>query len=141
MLYKPKYFKLIELVDKYTYSRFKEKAWSFLDPYALQALDNIREYFNSPVTVNTWSFGGDFQYRGFRPKHCDIGADYSFHRYGKAFDYDVKGVPAEEVRQTIIKNKDKDEFKLITCLEADVNWVHMDVRPIEDNLRILLVYP
>jgi hypothetical protein len=139
--YQPAYFSLVELVDKITYVKFKETAWSFIDPYLLISLDNLRKYLGKPIYVNNWDSGGDFSFRGFRPKYTNVGAEYSQHRFGRGVDFDVKDMTAEEVRQVIIKNKDLDIFKHVTTLETNVAWCHLDIRPIPDSQRILLVKP
>ncbi len=63
-----------------------------------------------------------------------VGAKYSQHRFGRAVDFDVKGISAETVRNDIRKGY----FSEITCIEADVNWVHIDVR---NANRLLEVHP
>jgi len=136
--YKCKYFQIYELIDPITFHKWGEQAWMFFNPHILFSLDQIREYYGKPITVNTWFHGGEFSMRGLRPPTSNIGATYGQHRFGNAFDYDVKGLSAEQVRQDIIEHKD-DLFKYVTCLEANVNWVHMDCRNIEN--RIMLVYP
>lgn len=137
-MYRCKHFDINELVDSKTFEKFGEGAWMFFDPRALISLDAIREFYGVPVTVNNWPYGGSLQYRGFRPRNCDVGAEYSQHRFGAAFDCDVKGVPASTVRKDILANKDT-RFRLINCIEDDVSWIHFDVRNIEDRIRI--VYP
>lgn len=141
VFYKCEFFRIEELVDKKTFEKWGERSWMFLRPEALISLDNIRRYFERPVTVNDWLWGGQFHNRGFRPLYSTVGGDYSQHRLGNAFDLDVKGVSAEEARQTIIRLKDDPLFELIMCLETDVGWLHFDCRNIPDRQRILLVAP
>lgn len=141
MYYKCKHFRIEELVPQETFYAHWGASWSFLNPHALMALDSIRELFDCPVTVNNWLWGGHFNYRGLRPKDCSIGADYSQHRLGNAFDCDVKGHTAEEVRETILASKDLFGIQHINCIEADVNWLHFDCRNIPYEDRIKVVYP
>lgn len=135
--YKCVNFQPFELVDKQTFDRFKGDIWFLFNQKALIALDGIRNYFKKPVTVNNWYWNGKFQYRGFRPHGSPDWSQYSQHSLGNGFDLDVERIPADEVRETIIKNKDDDHFDLITCLEVGINWVHFDCRNISE--RILLV--
>ena len=135
--YRCEYFDIEELVDKATFTKWGEQAWMFFRPEALASLDQIRKFYNRPVTVNNWKWGGSFQYRGFRPRSVMVGAEYGQHRFGNAFDLDVNGVLAETVRRDIIANKD-EIFTHITCLEAKVSWVHFDCRNVPN--RIMLVY-
>lgn len=131
------HFDIRELVDQDTYLTWGEKAWMFLRPEALMALDGIREYFNKVTIVNNWTFGREMQYRGFRPPSCTIGATLSQHRFGNAFDLDVEGVSGDEVRQAIIANKDDPRFIHITTLETGVTYVHFDCRNIPDRIRLI----
>ncbi len=135
--YKCEYFKIYELVDRQTYLKYGEEAWMFFNPLALMSLDGIRKFFNIPVKVNDWKWGGDFQFRGLRPVYYQYGAIYSQHRYGNGFDSDVGDISAEEVRRRIIENKDSELLRHITCIESNVNWLHFDCRNISDRIRIV----
>jgi len=137
-MYTPQHFKAYELVDPITYAKFGEGALQFFNPLLLQALDIMRDFFGVPITVNNWKAGGPFKWRGLRTVDCLEGAKWSQHRLGGAVDCDVRGKTADEVRNEIIYNKG---FKIITCLEADVNWVHLDVRNIDTRNGILIVRP
>lgn len=137
MFYKPKYFVIQELVDQETYIKFGERALGFFNPLLLISIDGVREFFNSPLTINNWHKGGDFQWRGLRTKECEVGASYGMHRFGGAIDTDIKGVTAEEARKAIIENKDDERLKYITCLEDDVNWLHLDVRNIPSRIKLI----
>jgi hypothetical protein len=107
------------------------------NPVALEALDDLRRFFNVPITVNDWHRGGRFQYRGFRPRSCDVGADYGPHRRGNAFDCDIKGVTAEEARREILKNQNHLLLFQITRLEDKVNWVHFDCDNIDGRIKVI----
>lgn len=137
MLVTCRHFELQELIDPQTYKQFGTSAWMFLNTTALQALDGLRDFFDVPVTVNNWHKGGPFQHRGFRPITCTIGGKYSQHRLGNGFDCDVQGIPAEAARERILAAKDDPRLRLITCIEARVNWVHFDCRNIADRIRIV----
>lgn len=120
-------FDLFELVDRATYQKSGDEAWKFFDPEALIMLDDLRDFFNVPVTVNNWwGYSQGYQYRGYRPPDCMVGAQSSYHKRGMAFDCDIKGYTAEEARKIIIENKDNLLLLRIMRLEADVFWVHMD---------------
>ena len=135
--YRCTHFDIMELVDRHTYTMFGDSAWMFLRVEALVALDNIRNHFGVPVIVNDWSFGGGMEYRGFRPKTCDVGVDLSQHRFGNAFDIDVRGVSADNVRQEILRIKDDPIFLNITCMETGIPYVHFDCRNIPDRIRLI----
>jgi uncharacterized protein YcbK (DUF882 family) len=128
-MYKPKYFTWQELMPSPEY----EPYWLILmDERLLITLDAIREHYKRPVIVNTWHKGGQFKYRGFRPMNLTLGAKYSQHRFGRAVDFDVQGISPEQVRNDIRSGL----FPEITCIEKDVNWVHIDVRNCQRLLEV-----
>ena len=136
--YRCEFFSIEELVDGAVYDRFGNAAWMFFNPAALKSIDGIRKHFGKPVTINNWKRGGAFSQRGLR-SNTAVGAQFSQHKFGNAFDLDVLGMSAEEVRTEILANPDHEDFKLINCVEAGVNWVHLDCRNIDN--RILIVRP
>lgn len=135
--YRPKFFALEELVDPDTFKALGARAWLVLDPRALATLDQLRATFGA-CTVNTWNSGGALKFRGFRPPACKVGAAYSQHRFGRAFDCDVSNLAAEDVREHILANP--DDFPYLTTLEARVSWLHFDVRD-HGGKGIKLVFP
>ncbi|MGL4616512.1 MAG: hypothetical protein ACRCVV_21995 [Shewanella sp.] len=135
MTYQCKYFKAFELVPRKTYESRGEKAIELLDKELLIALDYVREQLGA-VTVNTWKSGGQFQYRGLRTPDSKEFSSVSQHSYGKAVDYDVKGMSAEQVRQWLIANRETPELRAISFIEMGVSWVHMDTRPTPENCLI-----
>lgn len=136
-----RFFQLHELVDRNTFHRFGDDAWRFLESDALDMLDGIREFFNAPVTVNNWWEGkGSFQFRGYRPPDCTVGAPHSHHRTGKAFDFDVKGYIAEDARRIILENQDNPLLSKIQRMEADVHWVHADIGTVPGNRQRIYVF-
>lgn len=135
-----KHFDLEELVDRDTFGTYGEDAWKLLHPDAIIALDGVREYFGVPVTVNNWKWGGPFQYRGYRPPHCGIGAPQSYHKRGMAFDFDVRGLDALTVRKVIKDNQSDPLLEKIMRLEDVVSWVHMDVGRIPDGKHRIYLF-
>jgi hypothetical protein len=103
MMYQPKHFKPQELVDRHYYARFGERAVEFIDGRILRIVDAVRDLFGVPVYVNDWVFDGDIQYRGLRSFYCNVGAHYSMHKYGRAIDFVVQGVPSFQVRDRLVK--------------------------------------
>jgi len=142
--YRPTHFDLEELVDPTTWNLLGEKAWWLLDPRLLWTLDQIRERYNQPVTVNTWKWQQEKPetMRGFRPSSTTEGRFHSQHRYGRATDFDVEGMTADEVRADILSHQNDSAFQYITCLETDISWVHLDCRNWDRTKHgILLVKP
>lgn len=129
-MYIPEHFKLYELFPEDFYKQNKWRGndllWLF-DDRVLWTLDQLRERFG-PVYLNNWYWGGKHQYRGCRPFNCEIGAEWSQHKFGRAGDPVFAEAEAEEVRQEILANPYNLEFEYITCIEMDVSWLHFDVR-------------
>lgn len=129
-----KYFGIKELVCPHVYEIWGENAWQFLDDRMLKNLEWIRERIGKPIIVNNWATGGQYSQRGLRCTRCvlviekvDLRKVYlSAHIQGKAVDFHVVGMTAEEVRDWIIEHA--DELPYPARLERDVSWVHMDTR-------------
>ena len=141
--YKCNYFKIYELVDPLVFNSWGDKAWSFFKPEALMTLDAFREFYGVTVTINSWYWKGQFSNRGLRSPQSLVGATFSQHRFGNAFDLDVKGVPASKVREDILKYKN-DVFPHITRLEdtlngEPINWVHFDCANVAERIVLLHV--
>lgn len=115
-----------EFVPRHIFDVMGSECLCLINPVILVTCEDIRKYFDKPVTLNNWHIGGQFEFRGFRPAYCSEGADMSMHRVGGAQDCDVKGLTAQEVRTEIIKHSDK--FPYITRLEDNVTWVHFDCK-------------
>ena len=147
-MYTCKHFHIYELVDPTVYSAYRDRAWGMFDPKILMALDGVREFFDTPVRVNNWFWGGQLQWRGLRTKVCKIGAAKSEHKlihYRNrpphlcgAIDYDVRGMSAQDVRDQIVANQDNPLLQQITRLERGTSWVHMDCKPVERRIRVFI---
>lgn len=129
MIYKTEYFQLAELLPKEFYADEKasDNRWWLFDQKALWTLDRLRERFGK-CYVNNWPFGGANQWGGWRPFDCKIGAVFSQHKFGRAFDVKFEIVRAEEVRQDIREHPLEYAYQYITCIEKDVSWLHFDTR-------------
>ncbi len=135
-----KHFELYEILDRATFELDDGRAWSHFRPEALEALDGLREFFNVPITVNNWWNGiGQMQYRGYRPEDCPVGAKFSEHKKGNAFDCTISGHTAENARKIILDNQDNPLLSKIMRMEDLVKWVHIDCGKIpEGKHRIYL---
>ena len=143
------YFGASELVDSTVYSKYGENSFKFIDTDLLHCLVVVREGLGKPMTINNWKSGGKFSQRGLRTnisnivkRKSDAGRLYlSAHLFGKAVDFDVKGMIAEEVRMWI-----KDNANLFPCkirLEHNmkgkpINWVHLDTIDEDKNAKVYL---
>ena len=142
LYYIPKNFKTQEFVDKATYTKYGDASIWFIDARILITMDKIRDYFGKPITVNNWASGKDREWSGLRTPKSPYYSQYSQHSFGRAVDFLVSGVSAQDVRNEIIKNPWHDAFKYITTLEDGVSWVHADMRAHDKTSKgILLVNP
>jgi len=119
-----KYFLLKEFIPKQLWESEGEQSIAKMDYRILETMDRLREFFNSPIIVNTWHSGGKLQYRGYRPIDCNVGAKNSAHKKGLACDFNVVGLQADFVRKEILKNQYL--FPNIKRLENDTSWIHID---------------
>jgi hypothetical protein len=132
MQYRPQYFTLKEFACPDVYNKFGDMAWQFLDDKMVITIDWIRRTLGKPITINNWHNGGEFTQRGLRCIQCSLVKDKcikgeiyeSAHILGKAVDFDVEGMSADDVRIWIALNKDKLPYNI--RIERDVAWCHLD---------------
>lgn len=141
-----KYFSIKELVPRDVYIEAEVEGrvyslWWLFDFYALRMIDTIRAFYGQPATINNWHLGGDLQYRGFRPPNCKVGARYSQHRFGRAFDMNLKDVPADQVREDMRNKPDHPAFMEVSACEDKVSWLHLDTRNKQPNTGIMFFDP
>lgn len=123
------HFDLREFVDKKTYLRSGGGILKTMDKRLVPIMEKIRSLCGDrPITINNWHLGGKFQYRGYRPSDCPVGAVRSMHKFFKAVDFDVEGMTAEQVRGVIRLNKTELMKLGLTRIERGVNWVHIDTK-------------
>lgn len=124
-----KFFDIKELVCDHTYDRWGEKSWQFLDTDYLHALLVIRrDILNKGMVCNT----KDRHQRGLRCNMCDMVKEktevyLSSHLLGKAGDFTITGMTAQEARDVILAHKE-----WLPCnirMEDNVSWLHFDVLP------------
>lgn len=136
-----RHFQPYELVSRSLFEARGDDAIKVFAPVALEALDDLREYFGVPIAVNNWHSGGPFEHRGARSLTEEMsinpGHGHSRHIFGlverplaDAFDLDVQGFTAEAARVRILANKDNPLLCKITRLESGVSWVHFDTMPL-----------
>ena len=124
-----KYFQISELVCQHTHSEWGEKSWQFLDTAFLHNLLVIRrDILQVPMICN---HEGANQ-RGLRCNLCEIVKEkdevyLSPHKLGKAGDFTVKGMTAQEARSRIRNNAHLLPYPL--RMEGGVSWLHIDVLP------------
>lgn len=130
-IYVPSFFNVKEFVPPEVYSSLGEQSWQVVDPRLVWTMEQIRCYYKKPVTINNWHTGGKFQYRGFRPRnYVATSAAFGDHYMGRACDFDVAGMTADEFRRQMKMNSGNPMFKYVTVCEEGINWVHLGIRPV-----------
>ena len=130
---------LDEYIPEALYRKYEKK------PHILQGLllkkmidadQMLRDEFGS-VTINNWWHGGSRNWSGIRTSESPYYSPGSQHSYAKASDKIFRNASADEVRKHIQQNQKELG---ITCIEANVSWVHSDFRWVSGN-KLLIVYP
>ena len=124
-----KYFQISELVCDHVFSAWGQRAWQFLDTTYLHNLLVIRrDILQVPMTCN---HAGANQ-RGLRCNRCGLVTEktkpyLSSHVLGRAGDFTVNGMTAQEARSRIRNNAHLLPYPL--RMEGGVSWLHIDTLP------------
>lgn len=135
MTYRPKHFKLAELVDPHFLTMPEDEVWDLLDENALRAIDALRDRFG-PLLIN----GRGYTESGLRRLDTKTGAKLSMHkclpdRKAGAFDLKPlsKGVTVRMMYDWIITNQSEAYAIGIRRVEdyaytsrGSVPWLHLD---------------
>ena len=127
-----KHFAIHELVPQYIYSKYRDRAWKFIDSRLIETIDAIKEAFPlGTITINNYFWGGNRNWSGLRTPKSDYYSETSQHSFGRAVDMIFSEYEADHIRKYIKKNPVK--FPYVKGLEEGVSWVHLDLRN-EDEL-------
>ena len=124
-----RYFQVSELVCTHIHSKWGARSWQFLSTDYLHNLLVIRrDILQVPMTCN---HSGANQ-RGMRCNRCELvkekkAAYIPSPVLGKAGDFTVKGLTAQEARSRIRNNAHLLPYPL--RMEAGVDWLHIDTLP------------
>jgi len=125
---KSKFFDVREFVPPDVYKDRGINAWMLIDPRLIEVMDVIREAVKAPITINNYVWGGSRRWSGLRLSGSPYYSPYSQHSYGRAVDFLVKGMKAEEVRKLIKQLFQDGKLPVIGLrMELRVSWVHLDV--------------
>lgn len=105
----------------------EERLWSLLDDRIVWTADQLRDRFGKAI-INDLPFGGQNQFRGFRPFDCKVGAELSQHKFGRAIDITFEDYESAYVRRYIRYHPSLPCFQYITFVEDNVSWLHIDCR-------------
>lgn len=126
-----KYFDIDELVCNHIFARWGEASWQFLDTDFLECLLLLRrDIIGRPMKCNNHRL--KIYQRGVRCNMCDIvkektRAYMSAHVLGKAGDFSIEGMRAEDARRRI--KMLPAAFPCQVRIEGGVTWLHFDVMP------------
>ena len=116
--------------------------WRLMDSRVTWTAVQLRNLFGTMI-CNDYLWGGKNINRGYRnvieiidwEHYKQTGEIITFfssltsqHCHGRGLDSTFKKILAHDVRDYIIKNNRRSEFKFITAIEKEVPWFHFDVR-------------
>jgi len=129
-----KNFHLWEFMPKGIYQKYGDKCTWFISKKIVQIAQSIRDHYKLPMTINNWANGGEFQYRGFRPANCSVGASLSAHKRGMAIDFTVGDIDPMIIQEDAIACRENPRSwhpawtKMITRIEEGTpTWTHVDI--------------
>ena len=104
-------------------------ALDLVDITIVNVAQHLREKFGR-IDINNWYWNGTFQFSGFRPKKCKIGAKKSAHKIGKALDLKFKDTTPAEVEKYILDNQQffyDMGLRRIESTQVTKTWLHIDM--------------
>ncbi len=126
MIYKPKNFRVEELVTPDVYGLLGDNALKLLSPLLLQDIDLLQEKFGT-CTINDWLWGGSYRESGLRNLHTKTGAARSMHKTGGAFDLKFKHVKPAHLCEYILANTALFVgIRRIENTKYTPSWIHVD---------------
>ena len=130
-MYKSKHFAPHELVSKAIYEARGDKAYQCIDERLLMVIDRLRDLFKCSLTINSYGWGGAWEWSGLRTSDSPYYSPTSQHTFGRAVDIIVKVYIAEESRSKVRTWFHQGMFLGIVdsiTMEEDVDWLHIDIR-------------
>ena len=124
-----RFFQVRELVCSHVFSKWGERSWQFLSTDYLHNLLVIRrDILQMPMVCNH----DGAEQRGLRCNMCKMvkekkAAYLSIHILGRAGDFSVQGLTAQEARSRIRAMQNLLPYPI--SMEGGVNWLHIDTLP------------
>jgi len=140
--YTPKYFNVCEFVSRDMYNLLGDDSLLTMDIRIVMTADLIREYFDVPIIINSWRWGGLRNWSGLRTNDSPYYKKTSQHSFGRAIDFISPNMSAKNMRNTILENPKEPAFKYITGVEDfdGMDWVHVDCRNLNKKQNRYLVF-
>lgn len=123
------FFQVRELVCSHVFSKWGERSWQFLSTDYLHNLLVIRrDILQMPMVCNH----DGAEQRGLRCNMCKMvkekkAAYLSSHILGRAGDFSVQGLTAQEARSRIRTMQNLLPYPM--RMEGGVSWLHIDTLP------------
>lgn len=145
------YFDVEEIVSDEFFKQHGHRgpyfALSHFDPRLLEVMLWVRTSLKKKITINNWKWGGRFSQRGLRDNLQQLVKSatakqrvyLSGHVLAMAFDFDVDGMTAEEVRYWLVQNAAAcpHPIRLERKLNGkQISWVHLDVKADPKNSHV-----
>lgn len=124
-----RFFQVRELVCSHVFSKWGERSWQFLSTDYLHNLLVIRrDILQMPMVCNH----DGAEQRGLRCNMCKMvkekkAAYLSSHILGRAGDFSVQGLTAQEARSRIRTMQNLLPYPL--RMEGGISWLHIDTLP------------
>ena len=124
-----RFFQVRELVCSHVFSKWGERSWQFLSTDYLHNLLVIRrDILQMPMVCNH----DGAEQRGLRCNMCRMvkekkAAYLSSHILGRAGDFSVQGLTAQEARSRIRAMQNLLPYPM--RMEGGVSWLHIDTLP------------
>ena len=124
-----RFFQVRELVCSHVFSKWGERTWQFLSTDYLHNLLVIRrDILQMPMVCNN----DGAEQRGLRCNMCKMvkekkAAYLSSHILGRAGDFSVQGLTAQEARSRIRAMQNLLPYPM--RMEGGVSWLHIDTLP------------
>lgn len=124
-----RFFQVRELVCSHVFSKWGERSWQFLSTDYLHNLLVIRrDILQMPMVCNH----DGAEQRGLRCNICKMvkekkAAYLSSHILGRAGDFSVQGLTAQEARSRIRTMQNLLPYPM--RMEGGVSWLHIDTLP------------
>lgn len=135
-------FIIQEFITKDIHELKYPSTW-FIDDRIIKIAQFMRDRFNSSMFINTWHTGSkkQYNYRGYRSFDCEVGANYSQHKFGRAFDHNFIEYSPIEIYKDIIENEQlyyDQGVRAIENIDLTPTWIHIDIRETKQD-KILIV--
>ena len=137
-----KFFDIDELVCDHVLAAYGERAWRFLDTDYLWVLLIVRrDILKRPMYCNSKTA----KQRGFRCNLCQLvkskkSVYVTPHGLGKAGDFTVVGMTAQQARDLIKQNAHllpcKVRLERLDSTGAEINWLHIDTIDEPQNPKV-----